>query len=197
MKLPHWGPLQSVIWWMVLRVFDVEDVGALQLLDLRDDQNDHPLLVQRLGEAQDWIRKRRGGFLELVFSHIDTVIAIEQENTAVPKRRLFVTAFNEAEQVAAFTWHANSYGRRPSSAFNETPRCSNSGDQSSLSVRKRSTNRSDSPPNSLMRKAGSGSFKRNRSSLDDKLAVDSMKSHGIRPILVPELDVDDRFGRPC
>lgn len=33
MKLPHWGPLQSVIWWMVLRVFDVEAVGALQLLD--------------------------------------------------------------------------------------------------------------------------------------------------------------------
>lgn len=45
-----------------------------------------------------------------------------------------------------------------------------------------------------MRKAGSGSFKRNRSSLDDELAVDSMKNHGIRPILIPELDLDDRFG---
>lgn len=102
MKLPHWGPLQGVIWWIVLRIFDVENVGELQVIDLRDDQNNHPLLVQRLGEAQDWIRKRRGGFPELVFSHIDTVIAIEQDNTAVPKRRLFVTAFKEAEQDTSF-----------------------------------------------------------------------------------------------
>jgi hypothetical protein len=75
-----------------------------------------PLLVQRIEEAQDWIRERGGGFPELVFSHIDDDVAVEQENTAVANLRLFVTGFRESSRRAGFYLAGQLCGQRLSSA---------------------------------------------------------------------------------
>jgi hypothetical protein len=87
--------VQRGLWWLARRIFTVHRIGDLDFLDLRPDRGrDTKQLQSVLRDALDRIVAAKGGYGELVTSHLRFVAAMDiSDDRVMPAVRGYVYPF--------------------------------------------------------------------------------------------------------